>query len=175
MTLFSESQKHDLVLLIQQNRKIEAIKWVKDHSNLGLKDAKDYVESLAINPHEATAQSLTNSSISSMHAQEIYALIQQGRKIEAIKLVKKYSSLNLKDAKIFVENLITHPNLDNLSSLENINTLHPRANESTTRRHTTMTQPIGIEDLSQKKTAPLFVLLIIAIVIAVIIYQTLGH
>lgn len=173
MTLFSESQKQNIVLLLQQDRKIEAIKWVIDNSDLGLKEAKDYVESLAMNPNEATTQSLTDSSISPMHAQEIYALIQQGRKIEAIKLVKKYSTLNLKDAKEFVENLITPPNLDNLSSLENINALHPRANESTSTRHTTMTQPIGIEDLSKKRRTPLFILLII--IILFVIYQTIGH
>lgn len=174
MTLFSERQKQDILLLIQQNRKIEAIKWVVDHSDLGLKEAKDYVENLAENPNHTTTQSLTNSSISPIHAQEIYTLIQQNQKIEAIKLVKKYSTLDLKDAKEFVESLMTHPNLANLNSLENINTLHPRATESTTIRHTATTQPMGIEDQSRKKRSPLIILLIIATV-AVIIYQMIGR
>ena len=108
MTLFSERQKQDILLLIQQNRKIEAIKWVVDHSDLGLKEAKDYVENLAENPNHTTTQSLTNSSISPIHAQEIYTLIQQNQKIEAIKLVKKYSTLDLKDAKEFVESFSVH-------------------------------------------------------------------
>ena len=44
MPNFNPQQRQEILLLIQQGRKVEAVKWVKDHSDLGLKEAKDYVK-----------------------------------------------------------------------------------------------------------------------------------
>ena len=44
MPNFNPQQRQEILLLIQQGRKVEAVKWVKDHSDLGLKEAKDLVD-----------------------------------------------------------------------------------------------------------------------------------
>ncbi|WP_228270486.1 ribosomal protein L7/L12 [Acinetobacter guillouiae] len=116
MPNFNPQQRQEILLLIQQGRKVEAVKWVKDHSDLGLKEAKDYVENLTENAYNfAFADTAQSDSSRDIHLQipqqDIHALIQQNRKIEAIKLVMENSNLGLKDAKDFVEQLTENPNL----------------------------------------------------------------
>ena len=109
MTLFTEAQKQEILSIAQQHSKIEAIKWIRDHSDLGLKQAKDYVENLLENSIDhSTFQSSTDSSTSSssIPLQEIHLMLQQGRKIEAIKLVKDSSNIGLKEAKDLVDECV---------------------------------------------------------------------
>lgn len=168
MTLFTEAQKQEILSLAQQNSKIEAIKWVIDHSDLGLKQAKDYVESLlensSGNSSHFTFQSSTDSSISSssIPLQEIHLLLQQGRKIEAIKLVKDSSNIGLKEAKEYIESLEESPH-------SNHNHQHTPRNTATSVESPAR----GIEDQSKKRKFPILTLFIIALVIVFIIYQTI--
>lgn len=172
MTLFTEAQKQEILSLAQQNSKIEAIKWVIDHSNLGLKQAKDYVESLlensSGNSSHFTFQSSTDSSISSssIPLQEIHLLLQQGRKIEAIKLVKDSSNIGLEEAKEYIESLEESPRSDPHSDNHHQHTPRNTA--------TSVESPArGIEDQSKKRKFPILTLFIIALVIVFIIYQTI--
>ena len=172
MTLFTEAQKQEILSLAQQNSKIEAIKWVIDHSDLGLKQAKDYVESLlensSGNSSHFTFQSSTDSSISSssIPLQEIHLLLQQGRKIEAIKLVKDSSNIGLKEAKEYIESLEESPRSDPHS---NHNHQHTPRNTATSVESPAR----GIEDQSKKRKFPILTLFIIALVIVFVIYQTI--
>ena len=172
MTLFTEAQKQEILSLAQQNSKIEAIKWVIDHSNLGLKQAKDYVESLlensSGNSSHFTFQSSTDSSISSssIPLQEIHLLLQQGRKIEAIKLVKDSSNIGLKEAKEYIESLEESSRSDPHS---NHNHQHTPRNTATSVESPAR----GIEDQSKKRKFPILTLFIIALVIVFVIYQTI--
>lgn len=114
MTHFNNHQLQEIRLLLQQNRKVEAVKYVKDHSNLGLKESKDFVDQFENQAqffyseyaHQNTDDLNTSQTI---QHHEILSLIQQGRKIEAIKLVMDQSHLGLKDAKDFVEELAENP------------------------------------------------------------------
>ena len=166
MTLFSETQKQEILSLAQQRSKIEAIKWVRDHSDLGLKEAKDYVENLLVNTVEnsnySTFQNSTDQSNSSIPLQEIHLLIQQGRKIEAIKLVKDASNIGLKEAKDFIDSLT------NTSRSDPIHQRIPR-NTATSAESPTL----GIEDQSRKRKFPILRVFIISLVILFIIYQTI--
>ncbi|MCX5469600.1 50S ribosomal protein L7/L12 [Acinetobacter nematophilus] len=117
MTHFNEQQLQEIRLLLQQNRKVEAVKYVKDHSDLGLKEAKDYVDQFQNQAQFFANQYASQSSADSdtplqTHQQELQSLIQQGRKIEAIKIVMDQSQLGLKDAKDLVEELERNPHLD---------------------------------------------------------------
>lgn len=176
MTLFTEAQKQEILSLAQQNSKIEAIKWVIDHSDLGLKQAKDYVESLlensSGNSSHFTFQSSTDSSISSssIPLQEIHLLLQQGRKIEAIKLVKDSSNIGLKEAKEYIESLEESPCSDpHFDPHSNHNHQHTPRNTATSVESPAR----GIEDQSKKRKFPILTLFIIALVIVFIIYQTI--
>ena len=168
MTLFTEAQKQEILSIAQQHSKIEAIKWIRDHSDLGLKQAKDYIESLLENSIEhsdySTFQSSTDSSTSSssIPLQEIHLMLQQGRKIEAIKLVKDSSNIGLKEAKDFVDSLEEHPRSDH--------THHPIPRNVAT---SAASPAHGIEDQSTKRKFPILTLFIIALVIVFIIYQTI--
>lgn len=164
MTLFTEAQKQEILSLVQQNRKIEAIKWVIDHSDLGLKQAKDYVENLLDhsieNSNSATFQNATDHANSSLPMQEIKLLIQQDRHIEAIKLVRNSLNIGLKEAKEFVENLANNPHSD---------PSHPHIARNVA---TSVDSPaLGIEDQSRKRKFPILTLFIVALVIVFIIYQ----
>ena len=50
MLQFTDDQKHEILSLIQQNRKVEAVKLVRESANLGLYDAKSFVDSLMESP-----------------------------------------------------------------------------------------------------------------------------
>ena len=165
MTLFTEAQKQEILSIAQQHSKIEAIKWIRDHSDLGLKQAKDYVENLLENSIDhSTFQSSTDSSTSSssIPLQEIHLMLQQGRKIEAIKLVKDSSNIGLKEAKDFVDSLEEHPRSDHTHQPIPRNV----ATSAASPAH-------GIEDQSKKRKFPVLTLFIIALVIVFIIYQTI--
>ena len=85
--------------LLANNRKIEAIKLYRDHTGAGLKEAKEAVElleregRLPLGDH----RDLSNPS------EEIVSLLEQGRKIEAIKLYREQTGAGLKEAKEAVE------------------------------------------------------------------------
>ena len=51
MPQFNPQQRQEIFSLLQQNRKVEAVKWVMEHSTLGLKESKDWVEQLIENPN----------------------------------------------------------------------------------------------------------------------------
>ena len=165
MTLFTEVQKQEILSRAQQKSKIEAIKWVIDHSDLGLKQAKDYVENLlensVENSHSTTFQNVTDHSNPSLPMQEIKSLIQQDRHIEAIKLVRNSLNIGLKEAKEFVDNLTEKPSAHHAHQ-------HTHRNVATS----VDSPALGIEDQSRKRKFPILTLFIVALVIVFIIYQT---
>jgi ribosomal protein L7/L12 len=83
--------------LLAQNRKIEAIKRVREHTGWDLKQAKDYVEQLPSRPEMGTL------------APDIEAaarkLLAENQKIAAIKLIRNHTGWNLKRTKEFVDDL----------------------------------------------------------------------
>ncbi len=94
--------------LLIQGKKIEAIKQVRVQTNLGLKEAKDYVEMIergenpsqlmSANRAAPQAQALPDDLL-----REAQAIARQGNKIQAIKLVRQATNLGLKEAKDMVD------------------------------------------------------------------------
>lgn len=99
---------HHVRKLTAEGNKIEAIKAVREHTGLGLKEAKDYVEAIPnvvplsqlARPPEAIERADTDTM-----RQEATALVAQGKPIEAIKLVRERTGLGLKEAKDYVDAL----------------------------------------------------------------------
>ena len=83
--------------LLAENRKIEAIKIIMDQANIGLADAKNFVENLV----ETKVPSTADDDI----LQAIKNLLKDNRKIEAVKLAKFSTGLGLKESKDLVENI----------------------------------------------------------------------
>lgn len=83
-----------------QNRKLEAVKLLHKEGSCGLKEAKDYVDSLAIgNQVQLSSAVITNLD------DQLKSLIVQGRKLEAIKLYKDKTGLGLKECKDYIDDL----------------------------------------------------------------------
>ena len=98
--------------LIQQGRKLEAIKLIREESGVGLAEAKAAVDQLsgaqALGRSEAAAPEDVDA--------EVQALAYEGRTIEAIKRLREQTGLGLKEAKALIEQLPVDPDHSPASS-----------------------------------------------------------
>jgi ribosomal protein L7/L12 len=91
--------------LLRDGKKIDAIKLVREQTDLGLKEAKDAVEAiergetLELKPRAATAP----RGATGVDLDEINELLLQDKKIEAIKLYREQTGVGLKEAKDTIE------------------------------------------------------------------------
>jgi ribosomal protein L7/L12 len=100
----------DVAGLLAAGKKIEAIKLARQQTGLGLKEAKDYVEALErgepvtpLPPRQSSGA--PGGPSSALMEQAARALVAQGKKIEAIKLVRQQTGWGLKEAKDYVDGL----------------------------------------------------------------------
>jgi ribosomal protein L7/L12 len=96
----------EVIRLLEQRKKIQAIKVVREHTRLGLKEAKDLVEDVERTgrltlPPLPTAPYLDDVDVMD-RARE---LKRDGKAIEAIKLIRQHSKLGLKEAKDLYDRL----------------------------------------------------------------------
>ena len=91
----------ELKSLLAEGRKIEAIKLYRDHAGAGLKEAKDAIEALERGGDLPVPERRSFSNAE----EEIVFLLEQGRKIEAIKLYREQTGTGLKEAKEAVEDI----------------------------------------------------------------------
>jgi ribosomal protein L7/L12 len=93
--------------LLQQGQKIQAIKLVRERSNVGLKEAKAYVDGLERGeaPPPPSARPVTLDDVPPGLVEEAGTLLARGQKIEAIKLVREHTGMGLKAAKDWVDRL----------------------------------------------------------------------
>ena len=106
------SGSNDLTLEVQslliQGRKIEAIKLLKERSGIPLEAAKtavDAMEKLGTLGTATLSITTNTTTLSQQDAAEIQRLIRQGKKIEAIKLIRDRTGLGLKEAKDLTDRL----------------------------------------------------------------------
>lgn len=90
----------DIALLLQQGRKIEAIKLYRERTGVGLAEAKDAVEAM-----ETGQEPPVGRVIDPAWEAESISLLERGQKIEAIKLYRQRHDVGLKEAKEAVETL----------------------------------------------------------------------
>lgn len=106
----------ELYDLLKQKRKEEAVKYVKNKYNMDLKDAKDTVDKMTktleffeSKNHDLSKTDFSdmfkNSIISRIYDNDLYALIRENRKIEAVKYVKDKYNFDLEKAKAMVDTL----------------------------------------------------------------------
>ena len=95
--------------LMASGQTIEAIKLVRDETGLGLKEAKDAVERCAQGGSlDIAEEQIVQRGAPQGEAQvdsEIKALLDSGRKIEAIKMLRMRSGLDLKASKDIIDGL----------------------------------------------------------------------
>ena len=103
-----EEAKPEVMNLLSQDNKLLAIKYIKDNTGLSLKEAKDLVEQyeqsvVIVSPQ--LANSPVEAYVPDNITEQARSLLLEGRKMEAIKLVKDNSNMGLKECKDFVERL----------------------------------------------------------------------
>lgn len=86
--------------LLDQGKKIEAVKLYKDHTGSSLKDAKDAVEAL-----QAGGGPLRPAEADADWEAEVLQLMRQGEKINAVRLYRDRTGSTLFDAKQAVEEM----------------------------------------------------------------------
>ena len=91
--------------LVAQGKKIKAIKELRESLGFGLKEARNYVDKLTdtnlILNKIAKQVGVPETSLD----ENLKELVAHGNKIQAIKELRKYSGLGLKEAKDYVDNL----------------------------------------------------------------------
>jgi ribosomal protein L7/L12 len=92
--------EHQIRALLDGGQKIMAIKLYREHTGAGLKEAKDAVE--AIQRGEPSQD--PEESDSSLQ-QTLVSLLQQGRKIDAIKVFREVTGSGLKESKDAIESI----------------------------------------------------------------------
>lgn len=121
-------QKHNILSevqeLLKKNEHISAIKLVKDTLGIGLKESKDIVDHLSKIGfiHNIIDHKIKNTSDKGVHGntieEQVRHLLQQNRKLEAIKLMYDSGRMNLKDSKNFVESIERKENIFKPKSAE---------------------------------------------------------
>ena len=205
--------------LLRQNRKVEAVKLIMDHSHFGLKESKDWVESFMEDPQQALEfyqnrytrnQSQQHSSTTSIRldhgTNQVFLIDEHGEKTEIDEFHPRWSEAMQsfgrgkhyatkqdfmqaidQDMQV-IQNLLPtpeqhDPNEKVLFSSQQSNITFSSATKKPLTQHAelednhhTAQQKVGIEDLSQSKSAwTKWVVAIIVIVVLVAIIQTIKH
>lgn len=103
-----ESLSAEVKKLLAQGRKIDAIKLARETTGFPLEAAKDMVELIEKGGNPAPDGLTSVSSalrLSKELSPEVGRLLAQGRKIEAIKLIRERTGMGLKEAKDIVDRL----------------------------------------------------------------------
>lgn len=99
----SEEQVEQIRATLQTEGKLPAVKLYREWTGSSLLDAKLYLDRLEGRP--ASALEPPGESLGDDLMDQILDAIQQGRKIEAVKLYREQSGASLKDSKEFIERL----------------------------------------------------------------------
>jgi ribosomal protein L7/L12 len=98
--MVDDRSERELIALLDQGRKIEAIKLYRERTGVGLKEAKDAVE--AIQRRERLPD--PEESDNPFH-ETLVSLLKQGRKIDAIKVFREATGSGLKESKDAIESM----------------------------------------------------------------------
>jgi len=92
-----EEIKSHVLVSLSLNRKIYAVKWVRDQTGWGLKESKLYVDDL---------QAQNKQQIKDLNLlPQVIDLLQKKGKLEAVKFVKDQTNWSLREAKDYVDGI----------------------------------------------------------------------
>lgn len=99
------AERAEIEALIKQGQTISAIKRVRELTGLGLKEAKDYVDTWSAGGSPPALAASAPPTAAGDGMAEVRALAAAGNKIGAIKRYRELTRVGLKEAKDFVEAL----------------------------------------------------------------------
>ena len=100
--LSNEDNKY-LISLIKEEKIVEAVKFVREKTDMSLLEAKKYVDLKRINENAEYSQS--DNNISEDEKEYIVSLIQENKKLEAAAFLHKSKNMSLLEAKNYIDNL----------------------------------------------------------------------
>ena len=130
--LSNEDNKY-LISLIKEEKIVEAVKFVREKTDMSLLEAKKYVDLKRINENAEYSQS--DNNISEDEKEYIVSLIQENKKLQAVAFLHKNKNMSLLEAKNYIDNLAPYieKNLTKINSNSN-NRSNYKAKEIPTRR-----------------------------------------
>ena len=130
--LSNEDNKY-LISLIKEEKIVEAVKFVREKTDMSLLEAKKYVDLKRINENAEYSQS--DNNISEDEKEYIVSLIQENKKLQAAAFLHKSKNMSLLEAKNYIDNLAPYieKNLTKINSNSN-NRSNYKAKEIPTRR-----------------------------------------
>lgn len=93
----------ELLNLLRQDQKLEAIKRYRQRTGVSLAEAKDAIEAL-----ERGDALPSRPQLDANLEQDLIVLLEKGKKIEAIKMYREATGVDLKEAKDTIEALAMH-------------------------------------------------------------------
>jgi ribosomal protein L7/L12 len=129
-----KQHKATLMQLIAKKRTIEAIKYIRTHTGLGLKESKNLYDRILADNNFADEYLFDNSegyseitgkkpySETQLEAleTELASLLKSGKKFEAIKYLKEKMNIGLKETKTLIDELEIRQNFDSNNTDENL-------------------------------------------------------
>ena len=100
--LSNEDNKY-LISLIKEEKIVEAVKFVREKTDMSLLEAKKYVNLKRINENAEYSQS--DNNISEDEKEYIVSLIQENKKLQAVAFLHKSKNMSLLEAKNYIDNL----------------------------------------------------------------------
>ena len=95
----SEKDEEYISSLLKQEKKVEAIAFIKNKTGMSLIEAKDYIDKKDI-------------SISEEDEQYLYSLINENKELEAVIFLHKNKDISLLEAKNYIDRLILRKNIE---------------------------------------------------------------
>ena len=102
-----EKDEEYIISLLEQEKKVNAIIFVKDKTGMTLKEAKDYIDKKVNNEYYEK-----NISISKEDEEYICSLINENKKLEAVAFLHKNKDMSLLEAKNYIDDLIFKKNIE---------------------------------------------------------------
>jgi len=100
--LSNEDNKY-LISLIKEEKIVEAVKFVREKTDMSLLEAKEYVDMKRINENAEYTEK--DNNISKDEKEYIVSLIQENKRLEAVAFLHKSKNMSLLEAKNYIDNL----------------------------------------------------------------------
>lgn len=95
----------EVLRLIHAGRQVEAVKLLREQTGWSLLEAKQAVDALASGGTLSPGAPAPGKAVDDAVRAEAARLLRQGKKIQAVKVVREHTHMSLADAKRYVESL----------------------------------------------------------------------
>lgn len=99
--ILSNKDNKYLLSLIKENKIVEAVKFVREKTDMSLLEAKEYVDMKKVD--ENTEYPKNNNIISEDDEEYIFSLLKENKKLQAIAFLHKEKEMNLEEAKNYID------------------------------------------------------------------------